>query len=229
MEGRMTNLTRTTNDGAPDSAPRRGLFVRLAGAAAVGLAGLVPTLSSTQAEAATNDGPDWPGKLTGRHRQVVDAYAVNDGFPLAFAYTFLITNPSPGAATAVIVLRHTPMVIALNNAMWPKYKIGESFKIIDPETNAPAVKNPFLQPKPGVLLSDDMAVDRLLAKGTIFGACNVALHALSKKLAINAGVSADDAAKEWTANIVPGITIIPSGTWGVNRAQEHGCTYCAGG
>jgi hypothetical protein len=28
---------------------------------------------------------------------------------------------------------------------------------------------------------------------------------------------------------VPGITIVPSGTWGVNRAQEAGCTYCAGG
>jgi metal-dependent amidase/aminoacylase/carboxypeptidase family protein len=41
--------------------------------------------------------------------------------------------------------------------------------------------------------------------------------------------NADDAAKEWAANVVPGITIIPSGTWGVNRAQEAGCSYCAGG
>jgi len=31
------------------------------------------------------------------------------------------------------------------------------------------------------------------------------------------------------ANVIPGITLIPSGTWGLNRAQEHGCTYCAGG
>jgi len=42
-------------------------------------------------------------------------------------------------------------------------------------------------------------------------------------------VSAEEAAKEWAANMIPGITVIPSGTWGVNRAQEHGCTYCAGG
>lgn len=228
-EGQMIEPTPNTNDGTPDGAPRRGLFVRLAGAAALGLAGLVPALSGTPAEAATNDGPDWPGKLKGRHRQVVDAYAVNDGFPLGFAYTFLITNPSPGAATAVVVLRHTPMVIALNDAMWAKYKIGESFKIIDPETNAPAVKNPFLHPKPGVLPVDGMAVDRLLAQHTIFGACNVALMVLSKKLAGKAGVTADDAAKEWAANVIPGITVIPSGTWGVNRAQEAGCTYCAGG
>jgi hypothetical protein len=42
-------------------------------------------------------------------------------------------------------------------------------------------------------------------------------------------VSAEEAAKEWTANVIAGITVIPSGTWGLNRAQEHGCTYCAGG
>ena len=113
--------------------------------------------------------------------------------------------------------------------MWEKYKIGESFKIIDPETKAPAVKNPFLHPKAGVLPIDDMALDRLLAKGVIFGACNVALQVQSKMLAGNAGVSAEEAAKEWAANVVPGITIIPSGTWGVNRAQEGGCSYCAGG
>ena len=71
--------------------------------------------------------------------------------------------------------------------------------------------------------------DRLLASGAVIGACNIALQVQSKMLAGNAGVSADEAAKEWAANVVPGITIIPSGTWGVNRAQEGGCTYCAGG
>jgi intracellular sulfur oxidation DsrE/DsrF family protein len=113
--------------------------------------------------------------------------------------------------------------------MWEKYKIGETFKIIDPETKALAKKNPFLRPKAGVLVVDDMALDRLLARGVVFGACNVALQVQSKMLAGNAGVSAEEAAKEWTANVVAGVTVIPSGTWGVNRAQEAGCTYCAGG
>jgi hypothetical protein len=48
-------------------------------------------------------------------------------------------------------------------------------------------------------------------------------------LAGNAGVSAAEAGKDWAANVVPGITILPSGVWGVNRAQEAGCTYCTGG
>jgi hypothetical protein len=55
-----------------------------------------------------------------------------------------------------------------------KVQIGESLKIIDPETKAPAIKNPFLRPKPGVPLLDDFAIDRLLVRGVVFGACNIA-------------------------------------------------------
>ena len=157
---------------------------------------------------------------------MVDAYEVNARNPLAFAYTFLNPNKS---ATAVVVLRHGAFPIALGDVMWEKYKIGESLKIIDPETKAPAIKNPFLHPKAGVLVLDDMALDRLLEKGVVFEACNVALQVQSKMLAGNAGVSAEEAAKEWAANVIPGVTIIPSGTWGANRAQEVGCSYCAGG
>jgi hypothetical protein len=220
MEKHMVDLSSNTIV----SVPRRGFFGRLAGGMAIGLAGL----GSAPLRAQQNNSSEWPGALKGPYRQVVDAYEVNSGFPLAFAYTFLAPNPA-GSATAVVVLRHGAFPIALNSAMWEKYKIGESLKITDPETSAPAVKNPFFHPKSGVLVVDEMSVDRLLATGTVFGACNVALTVLSKRLAGNAGVSADDAAKDWAANIIPGITVIPSGTWGVNRAQEGGCTYCAGG
>ena len=130
---------------------------------------------------------------------------------------------------AGLVLRHDAFPLALGDEMWRKYKMGEAFKINDPETKAPALKNPFLHPKAGVLPADGMAIDRLLASGTVFGACHVALLFQSRMLAGNAGVSAEDAANEWTANVIPGITILPSGVWGVNRAQEAGCTYCAGG
>jgi hypothetical protein len=229
MEDYMTDLTHDMTD----KMPRRGFFGRFAGAMVLGLAGFATTPVRAQSAEVPSDGPDWPGALKGRHRQVVDAYDANAGFPLAFAYSFLAPhgppNASSSAATAVVVLRHGAFPIALGNEMWQKYKIGESFKILDPETKAPAVKNPFLRPKSGVLLVDDMALDRLLANGTVIGACNLALLVQSKMLAGNAGVSADEAAREWAANVVPGITIIPSGTWGVNRAQEGGCTYCAGG
>jgi hypothetical protein len=224
MEDHMTD----PRHGADDATPRRNFFARMAGAMALGFAGFSPTAPRAQTVAAPSSGPNWPGTLKGRYRQLVDAYEVNSGFPLAFVHTFLLPN-DPADTSAVLVLRHGAFPIALQDAMWQKYKIGESFKINDPETKAPAVKNPFYKPKSGVLVLDDIAVDRLLAKGTVIGACNVALTVQSKMLAGNAGVSAEQAAKEWAANIIPGITVIPSGTWGVNRAQAGGCSYCAGG
>ena len=75
----MTDVKQTT----PLMTPRRGFFARIAGVMA--LAAFVPTAS--QAETEADDGPNWPGKLTGRHKQVVDAYAINDGYPLGFVVT----------------------------------------------------------------------------------------------------------------------------------------------
>src|ERR1700752_4753358 len=122
------NLTRI------DMTQRRGFLRRVGSAAALGLAGLMPGVLHAEPAPKRSDGPIWPGLLKGRHRQVVDAYEVNSGFPLTFAYTFLAPNES---ATAVIILRHGAFPIALSDAIWAKYKVGETFKIIDPETKAP--------------------------------------------------------------------------------------------
>jgi hypothetical protein len=220
MEEQMRDLNQDTTD-VP---PRRSFFGRIAAMSALGLFGFATT--TVRAQPAHADGPDWPGTLKGRHRQVFDVYDINDGFPLGFTNNFLTPNES---ATAVLIFRHKGLPYAVGSAMWEKYKIGESFKILDPETKAAAVKNPYFQPKPGVLANADATLDRLFAKGTVMGACGVALRGQSRRLAANAGVTAEEALNEWTANLIPGVTVLPSGTWGVNRAQEAGCTYCAGG
>lgn len=220
--------------------PRRSFLGRLAtGTAALGLTAFLPvtacaaekTVATASDSTSTPKEPsEWPGALKAKHKMVIDAFAVNSGFPLAFAYTLAVPYASvtPSPVTPVIVLRHEGFPLALTDSIWAKYKIGSAMKIIDPATKKPAERNPFFNAKPGTLLVDDMDIAKLLAKGTIFGACNVALHVMSSQFAAAGGVTADVALKEWTAAIIPGITIIPSGTWGVNRAQEMGCTYCAG-
>ncbi len=35
--------------------------------------------------------------------------------------------------------------------------------------------------------------------------------------------------KDWLSGILPGIVLLPSGVWAVNRAQEAGFTYCFAG
>lgn len=215
---------------------RRAFLGQLAAGAAAsagvlalsGVAASIPSALGAATPGAAADPEHWLDTLKAKHRHVVDAYTANEGFPLAFSHTFLATQ-GPKDTASVVVLRHFAMPIALQDSVWARYKIGESLKINDPATGKPAVKNPFLKPAPGVLLVDDMAVDRLLARGAILGACSVALAVLSGLFAGNAGVSKDAAKQEWIAGVIPGITLLPSGVWGVNRAQEKGCTYVAGG
>ena len=68
----MANLTRDTTY----VTPRRGFFSRFASLTALGLAGFVPGPLLAQPSAPQSDGPDWPGALKGRHRQVVNPLGV---------------------------------------------------------------------------------------------------------------------------------------------------------
>lgn len=222
----------------PPVTPRRGFLGRLAATAvAVGLGGAAPARLSASPlldDASSPDLEQWPGTVRGKHRQLFDAVSPNDGFAMVFAMVFLNANNEASrlhddALNAVIVLRHLSAPLALTDPVWEKYKIGEAFGIKDPKTGAPAVRNPYFRPADGELRFPGMAIDQLQARGAIFGVCNVALTVLSGMRAQAAGVTADAAKAEWIAGVIPGITVLPAGVWGVNRAQEHGCTYCYAG
>lgn len=193
-------------------------------------AGLVTPLIANAGAAPFSDA--WLSKITGKHKQFFDAVETNEGFALVFAMAFLNLNHdtynlTDKDLTAVVGFRHFAMPMALPDALWAKYKIGEAFKVNDPVTKAPAVRNPFMHadgvPFPGA------AIPTLVGRGVIFTVCNVALTVISGKLAANAGVTADAAKKEWTDALGPGMNLVPVGVMAVNLAQEHGCTYCYGG
>jgi intracellular sulfur oxidation DsrE/DsrF family protein len=219
---------------------RRGFLGRIAaGAAAVGLGGLIaPVAAAAQPRrAAASASPEfegWLNKITGRHKMIFDIPEPNSGFGFAWARVFLnTTNETYGTSDAdnsvVIVLRHNGIPFGMQSAMWSKYKFGESFKINDGATSAPAVRNPFAQVKAGELPIAGMAVDELLAKGVLVGVCNVALTIFSGIFASKMGMQADAIKKDWVANLYPGVTVVPSGVIAVNRTQEKGCAYCFAG
>jgi len=78
-------------DPKPDAPARRSFFGRLAGVAALGLAGLAPPVACGD-DCGETRGAGLARQAEGRHRQVVDAYEVNSGRPLAFAHAFLATT-----------------------------------------------------------------------------------------------------------------------------------------
>jgi intracellular sulfur oxidation DsrE/DsrF family protein len=229
----------------PQPSDRRKFLTKLAsGSAAVAAGGIAVNFMSSTAQAEVfapitpsasgAESDEWLDKITGKHRQFFDGVTVNDGFSLGFALNFLNSNNEASkipdsALTAVVGLRHFAAPLAFSDVIWAKYKVGEFLKLADPGTKQPLARNMYFRAHAGELMLPDMSIDKLQARGVLFTVCNVALTVLSSLTAQSAGVTPEVAKQEWTAGLIPGMYIVPSGVWAVNRAQEKGCTYCAAG
>jgi len=209
------------------------------GTAALGV-GQLATAGLTKAHAApilqsTSDQgfESWLGKINGKHKQVFDAPRVNHGYPLAWARVFLSTNNGVGVpdadCSAVVVLRHDAIPLAMGSGLWEKYGFGEMFEVMNPETKKPLSAHPFYKTPPGTLPFDDMTIDGLQARGAMFAVCDMALTFYSMKVGKAKGMEAADIKKDWVSGILPGIQIVPSGVLAINRAQERGCSYVYAG
>ena len=218
---------------------RRGFLGSVAaGAATLGLSSLVRplALAGEAAQGPAKEDPAltaWLNKIKGKHRQVYDMPEVNGGFGLAWSRIFYMTNNETGVAdsdiSVVAVLRHNALPLAFADGAWAKYKLGEVFHITDPKTNTPSVRNTFAHVQPDELPLPKMSVDELLASGVLFGACNMAIKFYSGIVSKSQNVPVEQVRQDWTAAVLPGIQIVPSGVWAINRAQEHGCSYCFAG
>jgi hypothetical protein len=112
--------------------------------------------------------------------------------------------------------------------MWARMKMGVFTKIKDPLTGEDAVRNPFVNVKPGdktVLYDTGAAVDTLIGRGVTVLCCNMALLHFADMLAKAENIPADEAHKQLAANLVPGTILMPSGIFAAARAQEAGCHY----
>lgn len=219
-------------DALSSPTPRRGFLGRVA-AAAMGIAagGALPAALAAESTPATTLDPQleaWFDKLTGKHRSLFDAPRPNEGMPAIWPRVYLNTMQAtyPGETTsAIVILRHEALPLALQDSIWAKYKLGEMINV--KAGDAPATKNPYAiitgLPIPG------LGVAELLKSGVLIGACDVALTIMSSGAASKMGMDPAAAKKEWIAGLIPGVQLVPSGVMAVGRAQEHGCNYCFAG
>lgn len=223
---------------------RRGFINTVStGAAAMGLSLFASPLQaavkrSNSAIAAPGDPDAWFNQIQGKHRIAYDVAEPNGIMPFAWPRVFLMTNEATGTpakdCSVVVILRHEAIPFALGNDLWKKYHLGDTFKFNDPKTGEPSIRNPFWKPGP-----DDfkvpgigpvqIGINQLQDSGVMFCACHMALTVSSAAAAKQMNLDPADALKEWAAGVLPGIQIVPSGVWAVNRAQEHGCSYCYAG
>jgi intracellular sulfur oxidation DsrE/DsrF family protein len=219
-----------------DYLPSRREFVgTLSASAATLLAGITTTSFAAPADnKLVADAEDWFKKVKGKHRIIYDAPEPHGGFPIIWSWAFYQTNNQTGSAdndlTAVVVLRHNGIPIAMEDKLWEKYKFGEVFKIDDNNTKAPAVRNPYYDPQgadfplPGI-----DGVKKLQTRGAMFCVCDLALTVYSGFVAKSMNQNPEDVKKDWVAGLLPGVQVVPSGVWAVGRAQEKGCGYCYAG
>ena len=219
---------------------RRDFLGKLTGTAAILSAGSILNHAQANGRLSTITGyepdPDeWFKGLRGKHRLVFDCTAPKEIFPFAWPALFIQSNVHSGVSekdcSAVVVFRSHACVYALQDDLWAKYKLGEMLKIMDPETKAFAIRNPFWKPKP-----DDFKIpglgalplgfSDLQALGIMFSVCNIALTVHSAQIAMSLNQDADTIKKEWLAGLIPEVALMPSGVWALGRAQEHGCGYC---
>jgi intracellular sulfur oxidation DsrE/DsrF family protein len=210
------------------------------GAAALSLTMFAPPfkLSASPLDSDPDDADAWFNKIKGKHRIVFDVPEPNEVMPFAWPKVFLLTNAATGTPekdnSVVVILRHNAIPYTMESRLWQKYKFGEFFKIDDPKTKAPSVRNMFWQPSPGDFKIPgigevEIGINQLQASGVMFCVCNMALTVLSAVAADNMKMDAKEVYKDWVSGILPGIQIVPSGVWAVGRAQEHDCAYCYAG
>jgi len=216
---------------------RRGFLGTLAASTAAGLASLTPLSleAATRTRRITDNAVDaafeaWLNKITGKHKMLFDAPEVNSGMPVVWPRVWLNgNNENYGTKdtdnSAVIVLRHAGIPIAMQDATWAKYKLGEAFNIKDGD--AAATRNVFAKQMP--LPLPGTGIEQLLASGAQFGVCNVALTVYSGMVAQKMNMDAAAVKADWVAGLMPGVQVVPSGVLAVSRAQEKGCSYCFAG
>jgi intracellular sulfur oxidation DsrE/DsrF family protein len=216
---------------------RRGFLGRLAATAAAGVAGLTPLRLEAQPSrhepvlgGADPSFETWLNRITGKHKMIFDAPEPNGGMAVVWPRVWLNGNnenygTKDGENSAVIVLRHSAIPIAMQDALWAKYKLGEVFSLKDGD--APATRNTFAKPLP--LPLPGTGVEQLLASGAQIGVCNVALTIYSGVVAQKMSMDAATVKAEWVAGLIPGVQVVPSGVLAVARAQEKGCAYCFAG
>ena len=222
---------------------RREFLGQIAGGAAA-LAGLSIASPLAAAEAAFSLPPQppltgefndsWTSKLEGKKlRTVFDAPEINSALALHQAnavmnnYRDVVGIPEKDLGL-VVVIRHRAIPMAFNDVIWEKYEAGVDLKMKDPATGEPAKRNPFLNATKGdkyALVDPTTSLMSLYDRGVIYLGCNNAAMGWAYMLAKKAGTKVEDVRAELKANLIPGMTLLPTGIFAVVRAQNVGCSY----
>ncbi len=228
-----------------DSQRSRRDFVARVGklASAVSLAACMPpaqgqTAPPSQARRTPSSGEydlSWIDRLdTATDRAVFDWPTLGDpadGSIMQFAERYLDNcdtayGRGKHEARVVLNIRTTAIAAALNDAAWQRYSLGTEYNAKDPHTKEPAVRNPFWHQAPDLPGGYRVpSVAGMVERGSLILVCDFALGHLSRRLATKMNRDEKDVHRDLLASFVPSSYAVPSGMFGLARAQNAGCAF----
>ena len=129
-------------------------------------------------------------------------------------------------ARVVLNIRTQAIVAAMSDKLWEQYSLGAEYNAKDPTTQQPAIRNPFWHrapsPAPGITLP---TIADLVDRGANVLVCDFAMGHLSKRLAAKSGKKPEDVHADLRAGLIRDAYAVPSGIFGLARAQNAGCAY----
>jgi len=185
--------------------------------AAIGVALLLPIATAAAAQGPSTEFTRWLDSIPGKHRVLLDMREPNGGFAFAWAWVWLLTAPqaygvpeercgrsdstspqwNPGRASTIQPGGNT--------------KLGEFFKIDDPETGKPAVRNPYLPENVRAAAFRTWAMQKLIDRGVRVVACDMAIHFYTGILSKQMGLKHEDVKADWNSAVLPNVAHAPSG------------------
>lgn len=193
---------------------------------------LVPERSLLRVPQPAPTDVSWTKRLTGKHKAVFDCPDIESGYGVLragivatqYADAFKLR---PSDFSAVIVLRHTGIALAMEQAYWTEYNIGAAKKVLHPVTEKPTNRNPALLTEadgmPPLLAS--FALDKAIARGVTVLACALAFGDVVDLIAKTDKGKPEDAEAKARRLLIPGVIMQPSGVFATTLAQESGCVY----
>jgi hypothetical protein len=118
--------------------------------------------------------------------------------------------------------------IVFNDAMWEKYKYGESSKTTDVRTEATAVRNVWWQPKAGEPMIE-FGVDVLQTRGAQLLLCNNVFRGVIRRAMAATSRPYAEVRAELKANMLPGVVVVPAMVAAMGMAQKNGAAYVYAG
>jgi hypothetical protein len=200
-------------------------------------AGALARLPGTEPAPTSTVSLPWMNRIRGKHRAVFDNPR-DDGTGLIRAWIWLnqcktALEAKEDDCTAVVVLRHGGVALAMNDAFWSQYELTLSGST--PEKPNMPKRNPQMavamtesmgsfQP-PARVYAEGLGLDALIARGGIVLACEFAFYFMTSRIMTRDKIPEAEAAEKARSYLVPGVTLVPSGFFALAVAQGQGCGF----